>query len=114
MTTDEKVRELARGIAADIRAHGHYQGDNADMPYGIYTLDDGETPAPGPCCLVLSPTWLRLCPETGADLDAIESTLVGAIGLSPPGAWREVLLGWNDNTPTDEVLATLDRIASGQ
>lgn len=89
-----EVRDLAKGIAADIRKYGHYKGR-------------GEYWGPGrpthPCCIVESPTS--------------ERARHGAVSLLP--LYRLLVADsadiayWNDTTPTADVLAALDHIAEG-
>lgn len=94
---EPEVRELARGIAADIRLHGHWQ-------YG-QCHNDGV-------CLLTSPTWHRyLGRPLTEDADPI-GDLVWLLTRTRSGSTLPAA-DWNDATPTAVVLATLDRIAEG-
>ena len=87
---EPEVRELARGVAADIRANGHYQKPRVHSASGY--------------CVVTAPTykssgdWLHLW--------RLGSLLCG--DREPRSVAH-----WNDSNPTDVVLARLDAIAEG-
>lgn len=90
---EPEVRELARGIAADIRKYGHWQ-------MGVSDCDKGY-------CVVTSPTYQKWHKANAWDVtDRLASLLTGTPDLTE-------IWSWNDSTPTADVLAALDRIAEG-
>ena len=97
---EPEVRELARGIAADIRRYGHWQSGQPGAE---------EAAERGAHCIVTSPTWRWMNDD---ELRIRENF----VRLLLPGwdecTFRDVWV-FNDHTPTADVLAALDRIAEG-
>lgn len=89
-----EVRELARGIAADIRKRGHFQ----EKPGQELWWCPGSS---GSVCVVVNPTMHALAYDPDR-FDALKRLLP----TTSPATW-------SDLTPTADVLATLDRIAEG-
>ena len=93
---EPEVRELARGIAAEIRKRGHLQ-----LP----------CPAPaGSVCIVTSKRWKDSF-AWGTKWRLAELIT----GLSPEAIRLDIAPVWvyNDSNPTPVVLARLDAIAEG-
>lgn len=88
------VRDLARGIAENIRSRGHWQG-------GLQCSDGGV-------CIITSPAYAA---ALRADFPAIKGLWHLIVPGSTPGT--PPLPDWNDTTPTADVLARLDAIAEG-
>lgn len=80
--------EIAAGVAADIRKYGHYQGGPGNFDR---------------CCLVLAETFAEV--DDPSAVGGYYAALESAVG-------HHRLIHWNDNTPTETVLAVLDRIAA--
>lgn len=110
------VREFAAGVANDIRTNGHYQGHGPRYAVGHPDF---------PCCVIASPTYAKAQRRADAALSSrmrngfavplvptawtLTYRLAQALGLSHLG---DALVVWSDNTPTADVLAALDRVAT--
>lgn len=90
-----EVRDLAKGIAADIRKYGHYQ---SRLHQTLSWCGDGQ------CCVMANPT-LAVHPDWRFAARQL------ALALGHPN--RPFAVWWNDTTSTADVLAALDRIAEG-
>lgn len=89
---EPEVRELARGIAADIRKYGHWQATKPG------TADEAH-------CIVTSPTFGTGLRDGSSSAALLMLLVYRVYGLT--------ITRFNDNTPTADVLAALDRIAEG-
>jgi hypothetical protein len=98
----QEVRDLAAGIADDIEAHGHYVDGTPDF----WTPENKDAP----CCLVQSPSWYRF----GREPKEKFATLLLGYPFDLCESDVDDITVWNDETPTDEVLAALRKIAAGE
>ena len=90
--------EIARGVAADIRRQGHFQSKPGQHLASYF----GQ----GQVCVIMNPTTVRCGDEAYARFrEAVEAEA----GLTPGSG---LLAEWSDQTPAEEVLAVLDRIAA--
>lgn len=98
---EPEVRELARGIAAEIRKHGHWQG--------------GTRPSAAMVCVVIAPSFqAQQRRESELSTRRLFPNITGKLARLACGTHSmAALFDWNDNTPTADVLARLDAIAEG-
>lgn len=95
------VKEIAAGVAADIRKNGHFQDiEKVPIPALYSPMDES-----GKCCIFYCPTMFA------GDRDERIRLLSKAL---EPYAGNDFIIAWQDRESTEKVLETLDKIASGE
>ena len=114
--TKRRIQEQASLASAGIRTYGHYQPDNKTR-LGLVKIDGVWN---GACCAIVYP------PGTDEMAEKIYTRfldlyLTETIGSDYkfyilPGRKYAILniIQWSDTYPTEDVLAILDKIASGE
>lgn len=103
--------ELLRSIANDIRTHGHYQSGKQGSKNEVYGLTPFHTDLGDVgCCVLYNPTVRPGGNYDPTYADEVTEMLYQRLSLSSfyPAVG---VVSWNDSTPTDEVLAALERYA---
>lgn len=90
--------QIAAEVAAHIRENGHYQSKPNQHLAGYHTA--------GLYCVAINPTTRRLGMD---DYQAYYRAVAANAGID---GHRVQLVAWNDETPTETVLAVLDEIAT--
>lgn len=108
------TKELAAGIAADIRRNGKVRPKGALPDSDVYNKGMWSEMRPqGRCCAVVNPTMhsLNYDKDNKTFLCNILARQVGLeVGVNRSGYWA--LVDWSDAHTTEEVLEALDRVAA--